>query len=31
MTTKNGEKVINYATILERPEDDQIDIEFEPE
>ena len=33
MTAKNGEKVthLNYATILKRPEEDQIDIEFEPE
>tara|TARA_Y100001937_G_C7025952_1_gene287761 strand:- start:48 stop:443 length:396 start_codon:yes stop_codon:yes gene_type:complete len=33
MTAKNGEKVthLNYTTILERPEEDQIDIEFEPE
>ena len=33
MTAKNGEKVthLNYATILNRPEEDQIDIEFEPE
>ena len=33
MTAKNGEKVthLNYATIIDRPKEDQIDIEFEPE